>query len=396
MGAWEDRLSQHEYRPLLETVATTLRSIGGSKLDADALVIHGRITRVVKDIQARLDSADPALVPIGLLERIVTPLRDLQIELEGWVANGEIGWLEDADRQADQLLDVAWSMPRNETRADVEGVQESVRSFRHSAGQLVRNLESDVDAAQGRVRELNDEVASLVDQLDAQKGRVDTAISAFQEQFSAEEARRRTEFAAARDEGATLLRSTGDEGKNALEELVSTSSERITELETSLTTNANERISALDEMKFKAERVLNAIGGLGMAGGFQRTANEDRQSANIWRAVAAGSLLAAIIFNGLLIKFDWLGDDGFSWEDYGQKLLVTIPLLVLAGYAANESRRHREQERSNRAIELQLAALDPYLSLLPEQEQHRLKAVVADRFWRFRADQTPEGGDTAS
>jgi hypothetical protein len=58
-------------------------------------------------------------------------------------------------------------------------------------------------------------------------------------------------------------------------------------------------------------------------------------------------------------------------------------------YAAAESRQHRSSEHLNRRMELQLASIDPYLVLLPEDRRQDMKAQNFDRFFPGMTDSGP-------
>lgn len=116
-----------------------------------------------------------------------------------------------------------------------------------------------------------------------------------------------------------------------------------------------------------------------MSGGYQIAANKHEKQANRLRVVALGSLAVAIALAAALGFV--FGFEDFSWEAIVTKSFVSVPLLVLAGYAATESSRHREQARVHRHIELQLASIDSYMVAMPEDEQNRIKRRLADRFF---------------
>jgi len=73
--------------------------------------------------------------------------------------------------------------------------------------------------------------------------------------------------------------------------------------------------------------------------------------------------------------------EGFQLDRFFAKAAIAVPFAALAGYAISESSRHREQERINRQVELQLASLDAYLVTLPQPEQDRIRAHLAERFF---------------
>lgn len=70
-----------------------------------------------------------------------------------------------------------------------------------------------------------------------------------------------------------------------------------------------------------------------------------------------------------------------SWERTLTRFGITVPLAALAAYAASQSRSHRDNERQARRTQLELAALDPYLALFPDEDKHALKKEIAPRLF---------------
>lgn len=70
-----------------------------------------------------------------------------------------------------------------------------------------------------------------------------------------------------------------------------------------------------------------------------------------------------------------------DWRVFAFRLGTVIVLAVPAVYAANESSKHRERERLNRKIHLELASIDAYLVLLPENQRNQIKGGLTERFF---------------
>ena len=60
---------------------------------------------------------------------------------------------------------------------------------------------------------------------------------------------------------------------------------------------------------------------------------------------------------------------------------VALLLAAPAYYAAQQSREHRGLERRYRSMELELASMNPYLELLPEELQQAVKTELASRYF---------------
>lgn len=52
---------------------------------------------------------------------------------------------------------------------------------------------------------------------------------------------------------------------------------------------------------------------------------------------------------------------------------------MLAAYAAAQSDRFFHIERYNRKLALELAAIDPFIALLPEEQRHKFKLEMGER-----------------
>ena len=67
---------------------------------------------------------------------------------------------------------------------------------------------------------------------------------------------------------------------------------------------------------------------------------------------------------------------------------MAVTFGILAAYAARLADKHESIERKNRKMELELAAIDPYLSELPVNTRHKIKEELASRL--FAQSEQPE------
>jgi hypothetical protein len=70
---------------------------------------------------------------------------------------------------------------------------------------------------------------------------------------------------------------------------------------------------------------------------------------------------------------------GFTWEGFAMRAFLTVTVGVLAAYAATQADRFFQMERYNRKLALELAAIDPFIALLPQEEQHKFKLEIGRR-----------------
>lgn len=410
MSRWDDQFESHGVFVALASARQQLEAAGKKKLeDADQAEAYGRLVRVLDYTDARLKACDPELVPLVVLDAPMNSLNTIASYLQQFVADQQPAFLEQANNQADTLLQqLAAFAPQLSVDGEPPDFKSALTSFRQSAGQHLRAVESEVEGVRDKTREMNTQLTEQAAKIDAQDARLDTVVTEYQAQFSTAQEARQTEFSQALEESKTQIRTSieeseatiktsGEEAKALLDDTRTASEEALVDAKTKadaqheeLESQGEDRIKQLDALLAKAVKTVGVIGSTGMAGGYQIVANAEQKMANIWRRWTFVALLGAIgatifaVFHGVV--------NGFHVDTFFAKWAISVPFAALAGYAAHESSKHREQARINRQIELQLASLDAYLVTLPEEEQHRLRGKLADRFF---GELNPAAGETA-
>jgi hypothetical protein len=432
MTEWDDRVAVSETAGLIQQIADLANGLDPGT-EGDTLFPVLRIKRVVEYLVALVRESDPMLITEQMLARPVARLTQVRDSLTSYSATRELPDLTTANTMLDAALDelTRWPLPRN--LADIKLLRNSAAGYRLAVEGLIHKLTdktaqstaemetriatataslSGLEDAIAAAAKLNDEqaglsrtklsgeldavaqasrtqfatdltaaqaeLASLTTTVDLQKGRLDTAIAEFQKQFSATEAARAKEAAdAAQDRQATF---TG------LVESIRAEAHRVT---SSLESDARTIVADLAEQDLRARKVVDAVGAIGVSGGYGKYAAEQKRNADWLRVVAVGSLLAVLVIGGWYL-YESAGF-AFDWARVATRLWLTVPLFAIAAYCVAQSGKHRENERQARKIELELAALDPYLSLFEEKERNEIKADLAKRL--FGQPLAPVGPD---
>jgi len=401
MSRWDDQFEAHAVFPALGSARQQLEAVDEQLADADQRESHARLGRVLDHVEAALKATDPELVPSGVLDQLAQTLNQITAYLQQFASAPAQNLLDLANGQADALLSQALTLAPRATAEEVQDLQGAVSSFRRSAGQHLRNIESEAAAVKAKADQI---AASLADQeakIQTQDARLDAVVADYQAQFSTAQDQRQTQFAQALEEGRAQLRETVAESQTALKTTVDEATEQLTALLTDaeekssktltaaqeradaqhekLTTEGDKKMKQLDELLAKAVKTVGAIGSTGMAGGYKIVADEEKKSADFWRFAAAFALLGAIGATIFAVAHGVV--HGFHVDTFFAKWAISVPFAALAGYAAHESSKHRDQATGNRKIELQLASLDTYLVNLPEEKQDEIRAKLADRFF---------------
>jgi hypothetical protein len=89
-----------------------------------------------------------------------------------------------------------------------------------------------------------------------------------------------------------------------------------------------------------------------------------------------------VVLIGLLILaiYHITGGD-FNWKVAIVRIVAFSALLYPATYAARESGKHRRLENLNRKYELDLASINPFIEILPEEKKQEIKEKMVEKFF---------------
>lgn len=182
------------------------------------------------------------------------------------------------------------------------------------------------------------------------------------------------------DQKKTEVESLKETVSNNFSALEVSEKEKFVEIIQDLNNQGSQIIKTIESKLKEAERIVGVIGNIGMAGGYQKTANEERNAKWVWQFIAAGSLAALIYFATTHIS---------GITDLDQLLprfFVAASFVALASYAGMQGERHRKSEMENRRLELGIASIDPFLSNLQPAERDKLKESLIHKLFEQAPD----------
>ncbi|MGE4545309.1 MAG: hypothetical protein AB7D06_14465 [Pedobacter sp.] len=420
MSEWLNSFENHQIHAQIQQIKDLLEQVGKhAEKQSDALEDYNRLTQIILFVANALSSTDPLMAPKPTLQNLSNHSQNIIQELSNYNANQNRGHLVNANNQADHLL-VQGRMLFSVTQVtDIDGLRDSIGNFRKSAGQYIRYLEEDFNNLKSKIEELTAKATATTNEINSQKGRLDTAISQFQQQFSDAAEKRREQFAEAEKQRNDEHTAALESHEQKIDELVSQNnenfssflkkveesanlkiakiSERINEIDgraekisnqlqeetkkqiESFKTDAESILNELQQKKEEASNLVQIIGNIGVTGNFQRIANQEKETADWLRKVALFLMTGMVLVIGLTIFIS--AQNGFDWKLSLFRLGAALVLAVPATYAASESSKHRNSEYRNRQAELELASIDPYLEKMPDITKHELKAKLTERFF---------------
>ncbi|OUM34738.1 hypothetical protein B8W72_09755 [Pseudomonas putida] len=213
---------------------------------------------------------------------------------------------------------------------------------------------------------LKNEITSLSSELATVKKELREASAEHSNQIlltTKEIASTRTQLSDIEQEISALRRMTGNEMQNVLN-------------------TTQETLSYLSEKRKEIDGLLEDSASRVIAVDYQKSAAVEKKAADNFRY---GAIVCMILICIMLteITINTLSSD-FEW----QRTLIRISLVFLfsvpAAYLARESAKHREQQYHFQQTSLDTKAIAPFISSLPDEEQHKIKSAVATKLFAGR------------
>ncbi|MBA1277229.1 hypothetical protein [Stutzerimonas stutzeri] len=143
----------------------------------------------------------------------------------------------------------------------------------------------------------------------------------------------------------------------------------------------SEALVEIDKKKEQINAISEHAAGRVLAGDYENSAAQELKMADRlrWGSLACMGLITAILVTITWSTFSAPGE--FEWQKSLFRLSLAFLLSVPAAYLARESAKHRKQQYEYHQNSLDLKAINPYISSLPIEEQHKLKIEIASRIF---------------
>ncbi|MFK0035944.1 hypothetical protein [Pseudomonas monteilii] len=165
--------------------------------------------------------------------------------------------------------------------------------------------------------------------------------------------------------------------------------QRLIDIEHSAQTEIDKIIHAYSEgektivnAKKKIDDLLVLAGKDVVAGDYTESAAAEKRMADNLRN--ASLFCMAIIALALGYSFWETTTIDFDWKRSLFRIGFAFMLSVPAAYLARESAKHRQQQYEHLQTSLDLKAISPFVASLPEDEQHKIKILIASKVFAGR------------
>jgi hypothetical protein len=434
MGQWTSRVQDHRVWALMNTLGTLIdQAVRLDDINPDAVEALERLRAVLAFCGKRLGGSDPLTILPATLDGLAAAFETQKSEIEAFISDRNLAHLITANSQADAALaNYLGQVPGVSSSEELIGLIQTIASYRSSLEDQERLSLTARKQAKAQIEELTAALESLKTQTqssatelktqleterqkisaqateqqklfaDAQQTRSNTysetllkvqenlakTLSDQQGQFSSAQENRNREFTAAQTESqkrfgdliadhAKRLADQDAEFARQRDSFVVTAQGHLTALNENHEKVAQGILDQVNNRRMEVEKLVGVIGNLGVTSGYLTTANSARKSMWVWQVIAVVAMLGLICF--AFFAFLPAMKGGFTWEGFAMRAFLTVTVGVLAAYAATQADRFFQMEKYNRKLALELAAIDPFIALLPQEEQYKFKLEIGRR-----------------
>jgi hypothetical protein len=434
MSQWTARVQDHRVWALMTGLGSAIdQAVKLDDIAPDAVDALERLRSILSLSGKRLGGSDPLTVLPAPLDGLASSFEAQKSEIDAFISDHNAAHLNNANSQADSALaNYLPQVPGVASSEEMIGLVQSVASYRSALEDQERLSLSARQSAKSQIEELTSTlgtfrtqtqatIADLRAQLDNERQKISAqaieqqklfadaqqsrsnsfnetllkvqenlakTLTDQQGQFSGAQENRGREFATAQTDSqkrfgdliADYTKRLADQDAEFTRQrdaFAGTAQSQLTALTQAYELAAKGILDQVDKHRKDVEKLVGVIGNLGVTSGYQTTANSARKSMWVWQSVAVVAMLGLIGF--AFYAFLPAMKGGFTWEGFAMRAFLTVTVGVLAAYAANQADRFFQMEKYNRKLALELAAIDPFIALFPEEEQHKFKLEIGRR-----------------
>jgi hypothetical protein len=325
--------------------------------DDEMVSIHAALTNLVNYVDGVLRSTNPGLVSIARLDSIAGALSSSLshvLAFEDADANG----IFNAWQATDAILTYLAGLPTVKAPRNVSGLTKAIAGFERHLTQRAEAIDARSEEIQQHFDELQSRYDALVTEIGTQNGSLSKSLSNFEIRLNQEMDERAEAF----DEQMTIWKEVDQRASTERSEL------------------ADQVLRDLHSELSQAKALVEMTGEVAMTGHYQRNAKQQQSEADRMRDLTVRLGLGAVASAVLIAVVGLIFKDQLDAANFISHAGITIALTSLATFIGVQSHAHRKREEKYRALELELATIDPFLNSLDDTERQRNKGELAMRY----------------
>lgn len=364
-------------------------------LSDEARDAYVRLRWVVRDLRERLGKLNPMMAQQAVLNELNQRIAQLETPWNQYKANPQARWQQLNDNTDGLIANIRNLPASNGAAASIEKIEElsaDMMSVLKDAKSEVQDLQKSADSADGKFQEAQDKLRDLETEIQAQKSRLDQMLTQQIQAFTQAEQNRAAQFSKLEQDRAAKFSESQEQKKTKFDAMVTEfqaekaktiekHEKELAKVREEATSSSQELMKKLQEQLDKAEEIVGIVVKTSMSGNYQIIANREYRNAWIMRGIAILSFLALGAMVIWAVHAMAVGPNGFDWRTVAFRLSLGFAFLIPGIFCASESSRHWNQEKHNRRIALEMAALTPFIGHLDEAKQKEIIEKKADEYF---------------
>ena len=420
MNRWEEQFNNHAIHETLKWTRDCV-STNSADIYSNDVIEKRRFLKIISKYEEVLQKIDPELIPLNQIDSLNNGLRhqNISAQLTAYKENGNVAHLTNAnDNITNQLTALSLLLSLSEPELTLKPVKELEKLIDTSTQTLIEKKDKIVTSYKALEENMEDkklQLLELEDVIKENKTQVNSHITEWQNQFSMAQDARSQSFNTWKDDFVS-------EKTDVIDEIIENNKKSI---EGEKVFYINELDEILKDGKSKHESILELYeltAGDSVGAGYIKSADDEKKQADKWRVISIVFIALTVAwmlfaYSKTQVEYDYLSNikhnittsdknkdttkdkvneaakmpilpslninksEKFPWF----KLFITFSLsgVLLWGsaYAAQQSTKHRKNEKRTRWFALEVKAIDPFISSLDPAQKNELKKQFSERIF---------------
>lgn len=350
-----------------------------SVADQENMPDTAHLKKQVDFISERFLRVDADLAPAPLLNDFGSNLGTVHSQITALASDRNRQHVKQATNSLSGAFQQLMVLPALESSERIqESFTEILLDAKQAADASVDNISKRSKELETTIAKLQEQAGGLAAEIQSSKERTDSLIAEYQKQFSDNENARskRFEFQIAE------INKEAEEHKAELDQHATTARDDLEQKSKVL-------LEAMQARDKQTKNLARAMGATGVSTTFQATANKNQLAADILRMLAIALLVGMV---AIIIIALWNAPEA-NFETTLIRFLAAILISIPATYLARESSHQRAEAVRSRRIEIELAALGPFIEPLDGNAKAELRKQLVETYFgrAFDKDEGAEG-----
>ncbi len=392
MGHFQERFENSQIINNIGSLEDNIEKFDFSNLDPTRQEAALRLQKILKIYNKYFANVDPSLLDSTTIDLISKTLRDANAKFSSFKSDNNLNHLVIS---GDDLLKVLNHNFRPESLLSSKDFSKILDEFNQQSLAHIKELKirqnevkQDNASLSKKVIDLQNRSDNLTNKIKEQEKRFDTLINNQQKAFNDSQVKLNELFAQAQSSREKEFKELVSKYDNNFIETMKKYSEEEAEHFEVFSKDADKYIKEINNKLEESKKIVGIIANTSLAGHFKIIADKERWVANALRVLA---IIFLLLMSGtiitVLIGLTFFSTGSVSWQIGIYRIGFAFAIGAPAWYCIRESSKHRRFEQRNRKIELELAAINPFLDNLPDDKKQNIVAELADRYFGQRPDE---------